>query len=325
MSQQYGFSKENKGKVDTALDFPRLKLEKKGEKARLAIFGIGVEDGKRKLVLPEPEGGYFFDLRVPGHEREYVGSFECLAPEITKQEGEFDADACPHCAAVLGGKISEEVMRRRTRKMVLPVIRYKTNPTSSELVVPHSVEAVAWRFGDRYFNVLVDEHNKWESSGGLLGHDLTLTCEVVQYQNFTISVEPDAAYAKDRDLGKLALETFINQTSTLVDGLGRQLGSKLVATDLERKIQETVEAAAQLGIGGPTASSIPQVDPGTIDSLAADLLGAPAGAEVVQATEVTEEAATEAATEATPEPVPVAATPAADEAGEVDFDDFFSS
>lgn len=322
MSHQYGFSQENKGKVDTALDFPRLKLEKKGEKARLAIFGIGTgDDGKRRLELPEPEGGYFFDLRIPGHEREYVGSFECLAPEAIKQEGEFDADACPHCVAVLGGQISEEVMRRRTRKMVLPVIRYKTNPTSSELVVPHSVEAVAWRFGDRYFNVLVDEHTKWESTKGLLGHDVTLTCEVVQFQNFTISVEPDAAYAADRDLGKLVIETFLNQTSTLVDGLGRQLGNKLNAVDLERKIQETVEGAAQLGIGGPSVDNIPTVDPSTIDSLAADLLGdRPADPEVVEATEVPDGEAAEEATE----PEKVTATAPAD-GGEVDFDDFFKS
>lgn len=315
MSQQYGFSKENKGKVDSALDFPRLKLEKKGEKARLAIFGIGKnESGKAELVLPSPEGGYYFDLRIPGHEREYVGSFECLAPEAAKQAGEFDADACPHCEAVLGGKISEEVMRKRTRKMVLPVIRYKTNPTSSELVVPHSVEAVAWRFGDRYFNVLVDEHNKWESSKGLLGHDITLTCEAVQYQNFTISVEPEAAYAADRDLGKLVVETFINQTSTLENGLSRVLGSKLNAVDLARKIKETVEGAAQLGIGGPIADTIPTVDPATIENLAADLLGETTDVEVVQATAVTSE-----------EPAEVT-TPAAPEAeAELNFDDFFGS
>jgi hypothetical protein len=321
MSQQYGFSKENKGKVDSALDFPRLKLEKKGEKARLAIFGIGTaDDGKRKLVLPEPEGGYFFDLRIPGvldgGQDKFIGSFECLAPEAVKQEDGFDADACPHCAAVLRGNVSSEVMRRRSRKMVLPVIRYKTKAGSSELIVPHSVEAVAWRFTDRYFNVLVDEHEKWASSGGLLGHDLTLTCEVVQYQNFTISMEPEAAYANNRELGKLVIETYLSQTGTLADGLSRQLGNKLNSVDLERKIQETLEAAAQYGIGGPPeASEIPQIDAATIENLAADLLGAApeptpekSEVEVVQAEEV----------EVT------AVASASDGEPAVDFDDFFS-
>lgn len=318
MSQRYGFSQENKGRVDSALDFPRLKLEKKGEKARLAIFGIKTgDDGKRKLVLPEPEGGYYFDLRIPGAEREYVGSFECLASEAAKVEDEYEPDVCPHCAAAMGGQISEEVMRRRSRKMVMPVIRYKTKTGSSELIQPYSVEALAWRFTDRYFNVLVDEHEKWASSGGLLGHDLTLTCEVVQYQNFTISVEPTAAYAEDRDLGKLVIETYLNQTGTLVDGLSRQLGQTLNAVDLERKIAETVQSAAQLGIGAPPTDVVPTVDPDTIESLATDLLGSN-GQKKTQETEETPKA------EAVP--VPDTGSDSDDDSGaeSVDFDEFFS-
>ncbi len=311
MSDTYAFNKDNKGKVDTALDFPRLKLEKKGEKARLAIFGISTDsDGKRALVLPEPEGGFYFDLRVPGHEREYVGSFECLAPEAMKIDGEFDADSCPHCVAVLAGNISEEVMGPRKRKFVMPVIRYKTQGGSSDLVVPHSVEALGWKFTDRYFNVLVDEDEKWEASGGLLKHDVTLTCEVVQWQNFTVSIEPAAAYAEDRDLGKLVIETYLSQTAGLPEGLGRVLGNKLNIVDLDKKIKDTVEAAAQLGVGAPSAPSVPTVDPATIESLATDLLGtSDAETSPEESVEVTQE---------TPVPATV-------EAGEVDFDDFFKS
>lgn len=315
MSERYGFTKENKGKVDAALDFPRLKLEKKGEKARLAIFAIEVgDDGKRTLALPNPEGGYYFDLRVPGADREYIGSFECIAPEATKREGEFDADACPHCAVALAGNVSEEIMRPRSRKFIMPVIRYNTQAASSELIVPHSVEAIAWRFTDRYFNVIVDEHAKWESSGGLLGHDLTLTCEVVQYQNFTISVEPNAAYAENRDLGKLVLETYVSQTALLTQGLGRVLGSKLNAVDLERKIAETIETAAQLGIGGPTATTVPSVDPATMESIAQDLLGGSSGSD-----DSAPEGDAETPTEASEVPAPAVAEPA----GGVDFDEFF--
>lgn len=310
MSHKYDLSKENKGVVDTALDFPRLKLEKKGEKARLAIFGIETEDGQRKLALPRFEGGYFFDLRIPGHERDYVGSFECLAPEATKIEGNYDADGCPHCAVVLQGNVSEEVMGKRKRRMIIPVVRYKTQPGSSELVVPYSVEVLGWKLTDRYFNVLVDENEKWATTKGLLGHDITLTCEVVQYQNFTVSVEPSAAYAENRDLGQLVLETFINQTSSLPEGLSRVLGSKLAPVDLEKKISDTIEAAAQLGIGAPAQAAIPTVDPATIAGLAEDLLGQPE----VPAAE-TETPASDVSV-VVAEPVPV-------DAGPVDFDAFF--
>lgn len=316
MAQSYAFSKENKGAVDQALDFPRLKLDKKGEKARLAIFGIAEEGGKRKLVLPAPEGGYFFDLRIPGAEREFVGSFECLASDEAKVAGEFEPEACPHCKVAVEGNVSEEVMRKRLRRMVLPVVRYKTAQGSSQLVTPPSVEVLAWRFTDRYFNVLVDEHEKWEASGGLLGHDITLTCEAVNYQNFVISVEPEAAYAKDKELGKLVLESYINQTAPLANGLIRQLGTSLNAVDLERKIQETIQGAAQMGYGDVApAGSIPSVDQETIASMAADLLGGNSAA----AEDVLVE------TPAEPEAEAETVTVAAAGSGEVDFDEFFST
>ncbi len=316
MSETYAMTKDNKGKVDLALDFPRLRLEKKGERARLAIFGIA-ED---KLVTAVPVGGYYFDLRVPGAEREYVGSYECLAPEETKAAGEFDADACPHCEVALKGETSEEVMRPRARKFVMPVVRYATQPGTSELVTPYSVEVKAWRFGDRYFNVLVDENLKWESTKGLLGHDLTLTCEVVNYQNFTISVEPNAAYAEEKDtLGKLVIGTFIAQTAPLTEGLGRQLGRTMNKVDLHTRIEETLAQAAQLGIGAPV--EVQTVDPATIDGLAASLLGEGAAeaaeealADVVSTTSV----------DVTAEPeVPVPTAEGSDDE-EANFDDFFS-
>lgn len=321
MSHSYGLTKENKGAVDSALDFPRLSL-KKGEKARLAIFTIKKgDDGKQSIGLPEPEGGYYFDLRIPGAEREYVGSFECLADEATKGENGFDPDACPHCAAVLAGNISEEVMRARKRKFVMPVVRYKTQTGSSELVVPHSVEVIAWRFTDRYFNVIVDEQERWAASNGLLGHDLTLTCTAANYQNFDIGVEPDAAYAKDRELGELVIKTFLSQTGQLPNGLRRVLGNTLTAIDLEKKIADTVESAAQLGIGGPTASVIPTVDAATVEGLAADLLGTASNAETVTAAPVQTEIEVTAASE-----VPdVQATDEVASSDEVDFDEFFSS
>ncbi len=315
MSEAYEFSKENKGLIDSALDFPRLRLEKKGEKARLAIFGIA--ENKKGLVVPEPEGGFYFDLRVPGAEREYVGSFECLADEATKAEGKFDPDVCPHCEVALRGDVSEDIMRPRQRKFVLPVVRYATQPGTSTLIEPASVEVLAWRFTDRYFNVLVDEHTKWLDTEGLLGHDITLTCEAVQYQNFTISVEPGAAYVDEKKtLGALVIGTFIAQTALVPEGLVRQLGRRMNKIDLEAKITETLGTAAQLGVGGPV--EVQTMDPATIEGLASTLLGGdtqiPDVVDVVSTTVVEVDAE------------PAAAVPSADDVPEedVDFDEFFA-
>ena len=315
MSKQYTLTSENKGAVDTALEFPRMKL-KKGEVARLAIFGIGTgADGKKGLIVPAPEGGYYFDLNNPMIEKSYIGSFECLAPEEVKAEDELDPEACPHCEVAAKGDISEEVMGVRRRKAVLPVIRYKTKARSTELIVPHSVEAIAWKIRMGYFNQLVDENERWGdpagSDNGLLKHDLSLTCEAEPYQNYNIAVLPDAAYTTDKDLGRLVVETFIAQTAELSNGLIRVLGQALNRPDLERRIKETIDAATLApGAGLPAG---PAVDPATVAALAEDLLG-------------NDDAGEPGVSDAVPEPVEEAepvAVPAGDSDTPIDFDSFF--
>ncbi len=276
MSKQYAFSSENKGAVDTALEFPRMKL-KKGEVARVAIFGIATDDaGKRSLVVPSPEGGYFFDLNNPSAEKDYIGSFECLASEEVKAEDDLDPEACPHCEIAARANVSEDIMGKRKRKSVLPVIRYKTKPRSAELITPYSVEALAWRIRLGYFNQLVDENERWAdpegSNNGLLKHDLSLTCEVEAWQNYNIAVMPEAAYTTDKDLQRLVLETYISQTADLKNGLIRQLGQTLNYPDLERKIRETIDAATLTGGDFPVPAA-PAVDDATVRALAEDLLG----------------------------------------------------
>lgn len=308
MAKRYGLSSENKGAVDTALDFPKLSL-KKGEVARIAIFGMETdeESGKKKLVVPAPEGGYFFSLENPYIDKGYKGAFECLASEELKMEDEYDPDACPHCEYVLEGKVSEEVMGPRKRRHVLPVIRYKTKPKSSEIITPPSVEVIAWRFTDRYFNQLVDIHEEWEADGGLLKHDLSLTCEAEQYQNYNIAVLPEAAYTKSKDMMKLVLETFASQTADLKNGLIRQLGTSLNEADLRKRIEETLESVNQ-ATGGSAEFTQPSVDPQTIEEMSADLLGE------------TSDGADEASDE---EPVTVPSTGGDDDG--FDFDSFFDS
>ncbi len=313
MSKTYGFTSDNKGAVDTALDFPRLKL-KKGEVARLSIFGIATgDDGKRSLEVPAPEGGFYFDLNNPMIEKDYVGSFECLASEAHKIEDELDPEACPHCRIAAAGNVSEEIMGKRKRKSILPVVRYKTKARSTELVEPYSVEVIAWRIRLSYFNQLVDENERWAdpdgANNGLLKHDLGITCEVEAWQNYIIAVLPDAAYAADKDLQRLVLETYLSQTADLKNGLIRQLGQSLNAPDLERKIKETVDAATLTG-GDFTAPS--PVDQETVATLAEDLLG-------------TSDEESEDEAGSTPEPVPVASVPTGEESEPIDFDDFFNN
>lgn len=319
MAETYGLTSENKAAVDTALDFPKLKL-KKGEVARVAIFGITEKDGKRSITVPSPEGGYYFDLRNPfagENERDYLGSFECIASEETKRADEYDGDACPHCALVLQGNVSSEVVGPRKRRNVMPVVRYKTKTRSSELVKPYSVEVLAWRFSGKYFNQLVDENERWAdpegANNGLLKHDLVFTCEVEKYQNYLISVMPNSAYAEDKELAKLVLETYLGQTEELTNGLARVLGTTLNSADLERKLNE-VMMITQSGMSDAESFAKPSVDAETISNMAADLLGESQDETSVEATDA--ESPEEEA-----EAVSVAAAPTGDS---LDLDEFFN-
>jgi len=282
---RYGLNAQNKGVVDNALDFPRLKL-KKGEVARIAVVAFPKgEDGKIRPAVPDVDGGYYFGLEgidAASGERKFYGSFECLAPEDVKMAGGLDADACPHCRLV--PKIPDTIMRERKRRHVVPVIRYKTKPKTSTLQEPLSVEVLAWSFTDRYFNVLVDENEKWAEGGvpGLLAHDISLVCEVENFQTFKMSVEPTAAWRASAEASKLVVATFLSSLESVPDGLGRILGTRLEAASLEAKIMSAYNDTAQAG-GLSTAEDVPSVDPATIASLADDLLkdieiGVPAAA-----------------------------------------------
>lgn len=323
MADRYELTQENKGASDQALDFPKLSL-KKGEIARVAFLGFRTNDaGKRELAVPVPEGGYFFGIRKPNGD--FGGSFECLASEEAKRADELDGDSCPHCKAVSEGAPSS-IIEDRKRRFVLHVIRYRTAPGKSELIKPYSVEAVAWRFTDRYFNTLVEENNKWTQGNvpGLLGHDITLVCEVEQYQNFKVSVEPQSAWRSDAELGKLVLGTYA-AAMEMAPNLRRQLGKTLTVDQLSATIAQAlndygVVEAAQEGL---------QPNLESIEGLAADLFGetgaipdpavAEAVAEAAPTLEGVEEIEVPAAV-AAPAEAPAAA-PSADEP--IDFDAFF--
>lgn len=325
MSHRYELSAENKGAADVALDFPKLRL-KKGEAARLALFSI-VEgaDGKKSFSIPAPEGGYFWSIRKP--DGSFGGGFECIAPEDVKRADEFDGEACPHCAAVLDGA-PEDIIEPRRRRFVMHVVRYLTAPGKSTLLKPYSVEALSWRFTDRYFNALVEENEKWTSgqTPGLLAHDLTLYCENENFQTYKVSVEPEAAWRSDKDLMALVVGTY-QAAVEMAPSLRRQLGVTLTKEQMQTRIDEALRRVA-------ATPAAPTVDPSMIEGLADELFGsAPAAAPVAEQASLDDlSGSTEAASVAAPaetqeaEATEAAPAPTAGEAAEeLDFDSFFNS
>lgn len=260
---RYGLTQENKGAADIALDFPALKL-KRGEVARLALFSLQKgEDGKQKLALPDPDGGYYWSLT--GADDKFLGRYECLADEDVKKADEFQPEKCAHCQYVQDG-VPEEIVGPRKRRFVMHVIRYNTQPGKSALSQPPSVQALAWVFPDRYFNALVDENERWSKDNvpGLLGHDISLLCEVEDFQTFKVSVEPESAWRADPELGKQVLATYLGAVE-LAPNLTRKLGNTLTSEQLRSKIESALRGAG-LGDSGPAMEPM-QVDESLIKDL----------------------------------------------------------
>ena len=270
----YSFVQGNKGRAggSAALEFPRLALEKKGETARIALFSVGEKDGKPTVVEPQPEGGYFFDLFNPLNEgNPYAGSFECLASEEAKEQNLFPADECPHCEFVskgIGGG-SDPVIGRRRRKFVLPVLVYRTN-FSGALLDPFNVEVKAWKFTDRYFNIITDEHEKWN----ILKHDLTLTCQVPQFHTYAISVEPGSAWQADSERTAQTLRTYVAAMEQVPGGFIRLQGLHLEADQLRSRIERVLDEA-EGGVNGGSVSS-KSMEAESLDEVLGSTQGLPA-------------------------------------------------
>ena len=266
--KKYEFKGRNKGRIDAALDFPKFVLDKKGQKARVALFSIGDVDGKKAIVDPQPEGGYFFDLFNPLADQTYAGSYECLASEDAKEADEFEPGACPHCEFVVNGVGAAaqglQVIGARRRKFVMPIVVYRTN-LSGALMEPFSVDIKAWKFTDRYFNIITDEHEKWN----LLEHDLTLTCDTPQFHTYTISVEPDCAYQADNDRLVRAMQTYASAIKMVPKGLIRQAGASLSPDDLRARVQRVLDQveASLPGAGGGYRSVSSPTEAATLEEV----------------------------------------------------------
>ena len=239
--RKYSFTQKNKGRADAALSFPKFVLDRKGDQARIALFSLEeAGEGKLRITEPRPEGGYFFDLHNPlSEERTYVGSYECLAPEEVKEDEEFDPATCPHCEFVekgIGTGGSVPIIGKRRRKFVLPIVIYRTDPRGN-VMEPFSVDIKSWKFTDRYFNQIVDEHERWN----LLKHDLRLTSNNPKFHGYTISVEPDCAFRSSKERLSHTIRVYRSALELVPGGLLRQQGLSLKPDDLRRRVQGIVD------------------------------------------------------------------------------------
>lgn len=143
-----------------------------------------------------------------------------------------------------------ELLGESTKKFAVPLVHYTTNP-KGDLIKPMSFAMKVWKFDAGRFATLQQTHKEFESSGGLAGHDLKVTCADEQFQKLTIIACAESVLAHPKfkqDYGE-GLTNWLNAVSP---DLKRALGRDMSDDELRKKLGE-----ASPGSGG--AAMAPEV------------------------------------------------------------------
>lgn len=184
--------------------FPKLSGLKKGDKVRIQL--MSVEDIDMEFVhnLEEPiiENGAGVLDDKGNFKKQYRGSPLSFGDISILEERGLDPKNCPISA--MAAKNPEWVQAPR-RKFAMHIIQYRTKPGSFELSAPFNVEHKVWVMTEKTFAKLQEFTKEW---GDLRKHDLTITCENEQFQQFDISVSGKAAWMTNQETANLAKATY---------------------------------------------------------------------------------------------------------------------
>lgn len=291
-------------KTETALDFPRLRLET-GEKARILCIEPAptyayvhtlrapkiVAGVAERRTVSRKDGSSFVDVV-----KEFIGRPLCLGDLGILTDKGTDPKNCPACARSLETNEVEPAQRR----FAMHVIQYGCRPNSWDPRAPFTCDVVIWGFTQMMFNKLADIQGSW---GPLKNHDLLLgPCTDKTFQKFEIMVAPEALWQKDERLKQQVLDTYReNRAPDLHAMCGRQVERRWMEDDIERIAQrwriannqpeDGTEAVGRGSLAQPTESLAAQPTPAATESVdLAALLGA-APPEAVKAREEAAEVA----------------------------------
>jgi hypothetical protein len=181
---------------ETRSSFPRLKITKDEEKARVVIMGeaesafshtlkaVQFDDNGDPLMTEIEKNVNGEKKKVPVLDLKYLGRFRCfgdpdiiqgvLNPETNKLEGGqgVDPDGCVMCKAA----VETTYVAPPELRVAVHVARYDTKPKSFDIDKPFHVKIYTWDFNDRTARALM-EYQKEIPEGNLSFRDLKLTLE----------------------------------------------------------------------------------------------------------------------------------------------------
>jgi hypothetical protein len=229
------FNSDNK--IAKFNDYPKLKFEAKGEKARIVVIDESpVMEWVHTLRAPSIINGEVVMETVTNKDgstsqkvkQDFVGQHLCLGNENTLAEKFKDPANCPTCAA----SNESEAIEPPKRRFGIHIVRYKVQPGSFKVQTPFQAELLAWVFTDKVFDSLVgiaEEH------GDLRKKDLLLECSNKFFQNVEIQVGGTAAWLESDENKKFVQALYAeNKSEDLTTLLARKATREQISEDISK-------------------------------------------------------------------------------------------
>lgn len=233
------FSEENVKKND--YDYPKFKLDKKNEVARIAILESPVAEfvhniRKPKLVggIPEKEiksrrdGSQYEDYKY-----EFVSRPICLGDYGVLEQDGSDPDKCPICAEA---KKSDRFSAPQ-RRFALHVVKYETKANTTEVKEPFGASTQVWSFTDKVFSKL---YGFKKEGYDLRKHDLLLKCENPAFAGYEITPAMKGEWLANEE--RKDYIKALMQKDNLAPDLSIFCGSKKSEKSIEYDIRAVNEA-----------------------------------------------------------------------------------
>ncbi len=183
-------------------DYPKFKLEKKGEIARVAVLEAPVAEFVHNLRKPKLNGGVAEKEMKTGrrgdyedYKYEFVARPICLGDYGVLESDGSDPERCPICAeATRSDRFSAP-----QRRFALHLVRYETKPNSTEIKEPFSARTEVYSFTDKVFGELFG----FKQQGfDLRKHDLIFKAENPAYAGYNLSPMMEAAWLSNDETKK---------------------------------------------------------------------------------------------------------------------------
>lgn len=245
------FSEENVKKND--YDYPKFKLDKKGEVARIAILESPVAEFVHNIRKPKLVGGIAeketkYDRNDKPYETykwEFVSRPICLGDYGVLEQDGSDPDKCPICAEA---KKSDRFSAPQ-RRFALHVVKYETKANSTEVKEPFGATTQVWSFTDKVFNKL---YGFKQEGFNLQKHDILLKCENPTFAGYEISIAMKGEWTES-DERKQYIKGLMSPDNLAPD-LAIFCGSKKSEKNIEYDIR-AVNEAWDIATGVRTISS----------------------------------------------------------------------